>query len=70
MQPFIYHIGTQGQAWGEAEKQQWLAEQSIKRSYQSDVLSQLSELESRLRSFNTVSWIIRRRALAAIRYCY
>jgi hypothetical protein len=46
MQPFIYHIGTQGQAWGEAEKQQWLAEQRIKRSYQSDVLTQLSALES------------------------
>ncbi|OZB43053.1 MAG: peptidase [Alishewanella sp. 34-51-39] len=46
MQPFIYHIGTQGQPWGEAEKQQWLAEQHIKRSYQSDVLSQLSALES------------------------
>lgn len=46
MQPFIYHIGNQGQAWGEAEKQQWLAEQRIKRSYQSDVLSQLSALKS------------------------
>lgn len=46
MQPFIYHIGTEGQPWGEAEKQQWLAEQQIKRAYQTEVLAQLPALAS------------------------
>lgn len=46
MQPFIYHIGTQGQPWGEAEKQKWLAEQQIKRAYQTEVLTQLPALAS------------------------
>ena len=46
MQPFIYHIGTQGQPWSETEKQQWLAEQQIKRAYQTEVLAQLPALTS------------------------
>jgi len=46
MQPFIYHIGTQGQAWGEAEKQQWLAEQRKKRAYQTDVVEMLPALQA------------------------
>ncbi|MFU8784119.1 M14 family metallocarboxypeptidase [Aliidiomarina sp.] len=36
-----YHIGTQGEAWGSEEKQQWLREQKVQRSYQDDVLSEL-----------------------------
>lgn len=44
MQPFIYHIGTPGQPWGQAEQQHWLAEQQLKRSYQVDVLSELAAL--------------------------
>lgn len=44
MQPFIYHIGTQGQPWGEAEQQQWLSEQQHKRAYQTEVLAQLPAL--------------------------
>lgn len=31
-----YHIGTLGEKWGLQEKQQWLAEQNIKRSYQQE----------------------------------
>lgn len=46
MQDHIYHIGTVGQPWGIAEKQQWLSEQQIKRSYQADVLSQLPALSA------------------------
>ncbi len=44
MEPFIYHIGTPGQAWTDTEKKQWLQEQQHKRSYQSEVLAQLPAL--------------------------
>lgn len=40
----MYPIGTPGQPWGEDEKQQWLAMQSVKRSYQEEVLSQLGDV--------------------------
>ena len=36
-----YPIGTPGQPWSEQEKQQWLAAQSVKRSYQQEVLDRL-----------------------------
>jgi hypothetical protein len=39
-----YAIGIQGQKWGEAEKSQWLKVQTIKRSYQDDVLAKLDLL--------------------------
>jgi len=41
----IYHIGTVGQPWGEAEKAQWLSEQSMKRSYFDEVLPAISGLK-------------------------
>ena len=37
----MYPIGTPGQPWGEEEEKQWLAAQSVKRSYADEVLSQL-----------------------------
>ena len=40
----MYPIGTPGQPWGEEEKKQWLAAQSVKRSYADEVLSQLDGL--------------------------
>lgn len=40
---FIYHIGTVGTPWGEAEKQQWLSEQQIKRSYKDEVVKALQQ---------------------------
>jgi hypothetical protein len=40
---FIYHIGTVGTPWGEAEKQQWLSERQIKRSYKDEVLTPLQQ---------------------------
>lgn len=40
-----YHIGTPGEKWQNAEKQQWLAEQSIKRSYQDEVITKLQNLD-------------------------
>ena len=39
-----YPIGTLGIKWGSVEKAQWLALQTIKRSYQADVLSQIEAL--------------------------
>jgi hypothetical protein len=40
----IYHIGTVGQSWGEAEHAQWLSEQSLKRSVFNDVYPVLNAL--------------------------
>ncbi|WP_445776286.1 M14 family metallopeptidase [Shewanella sp.] len=39
-----YHIGTPGQKWTDADKAQWLAQVTIKRSYQDEVVSKLSPL--------------------------
>ncbi|RDV24268.1 peptidase [Alteromonas aestuariivivens] len=38
-----YPIGTPGQPWGEQEKQLWLEQQSIKRSYQQEVVNKLPD---------------------------
>ena len=37
-----YPIGTPGEAWGEKEKAQWKAQQTVKRSYQEEVLNKLN----------------------------
>lgn len=37
-------IGTLGQQWGDAEKAQWFSEQTIKRSYQDEVISKIEAL--------------------------
>lgn len=42
----IYHIGTVGQAWGAAETAQWLSEQSIKRSFFTEVLPAIEALKT------------------------
>ncbi|OZB04864.1 MAG: peptidase [Idiomarina sp. 34-48-12] len=39
-----YPIGTPGQPWGVEEKQQWLTQQSVKRSYFDDVVTQINQL--------------------------
>jgi hypothetical protein len=39
-----YSIGTIGQPWGSKEKQLWLKQQTIKRSYQNEVLAKLGVL--------------------------
>ena len=41
-----YPIGTKGQKWGDNEKQQWLLQQQIKRSYQQQVLDQLPQSQA------------------------
>ena len=43
-----YPIGTPGQAWGEAERAQWLSVQSVQRSYQSHVLDRLTGIDASL----------------------
>jgi len=40
-----YPIGTAGKKWGENEKAEWLAVQSIKRSYSEEVLTKLEALK-------------------------
>lgn len=42
-----YPIGTAGQPWGKAEREQWRSRQSIKRSYASDVLAAVERLRAR-----------------------
>ncbi|WP_076408857.1 M14 family metallocarboxypeptidase [Shewanella sp. UCD-KL12] len=42
-----YSIGTRGQKWGEAEKAQWLKVQTIKRSYQQEVVAKILPLSDR-----------------------
>jgi hypothetical protein len=40
-----YPIGTPGKKWGDAEKAMWYAKQSIKRSYQDDVVTKIDLLK-------------------------
>ncbi|GEK11829.1 M14 family metallopeptidase [Pseudoalteromonas peptidolytica] len=40
-----YPIGTPGVPWGKTEKQQWLERQSVKRSYNDEVVSQIEQLK-------------------------
>jgi hypothetical protein len=42
-----YPIGTAGQPWGDAEREQWRATQQAKRSYADDVLTAIDRLRSR-----------------------
>lgn len=41
----FYRIGTPGEPWGEAEKQQWFESQSVQRSYRDQVLARLDQLD-------------------------
>jgi Protein of unknown function (DUF2817) len=42
-----YPIGTPGLAWGDTERAQWLARQTRKRSYASDVVARIERLSAR-----------------------
>jgi len=42
----VYPIGISGQKWADKEKQQWFNSQSIKRSYQDEVLTKIDALKS------------------------
>jgi len=43
-----YPIGIAGQKWSQAHRSEWLAAQSIKRSYQQEVIDKLSKLADKL----------------------
>lgn len=43
----LYPIGTPNKPWGEEEKQLWLSQQSIKRSYKEEVLSKIEALRDK-----------------------
>lgn len=45
--PAPYPIGTPGRPWGDAEKAEWLSQQTRKRSYADDVLSAIEPLRAR-----------------------
>lgn len=45
---YQYAIGIPGVKWGDAEKKQWLAVQSVKRSYHDEVLAKLSSIPAQL----------------------
>ena len=40
-----YPIGSPNQVWGSVERQQWLAQQTIKRSYKTEVLEKLARVD-------------------------
>ena len=54
-----YPIGTAGKKWGENEKAEWLAVQSIKRSYSEEVLTKLEALKVHLTSSSMALCLIR-----------
>ncbi len=43
----FYPIGTPGHAWGAPEKAQWLARQTVRRSYAAEVLAKIDALRGR-----------------------
>jgi hypothetical protein len=45
--PTPYPIGTPGLPWGDAERAQWLAQQTSKRSYANDVVARIDRLSAR-----------------------
>ena len=45
--PAVYPIGTPGTPWGDAERAEWLSQQTRQRSYESEVLSVIERLRSR-----------------------
>ncbi len=53
MSDSVYSIGTKGQAWTDEEKGLWLEEQTIKRSYQEEVLAKLELLTA---SFDMIQY--------------
>ncbi|PKI14790.1 M14 family metallopeptidase [Colwellia sp. 12G3] len=53
MSDSVYSIGTQGQAWADTEKALWHTKQSIKRSYQDEVLAKLELLTA---SFDMIQY--------------
>ena len=65
----FYSIGTPGQAWGVAEREQWRAHQVRRRSYADDVLSALDALRANfdVKPYGEVAYADERFALFALR---
>ncbi|RDZ28172.1 M14 family metallopeptidase [Lysobacter silvisoli] len=65
----FYPIGTPGQAWGAAERAQWLASQRRQRSYADDVLSRIDGLRERfdVQQYGELDYAPERFPLYAIR---
>ena len=62
-------IGTPGVKWGDAEKATWLSQQSVKRSYQEEVLSKLEPLKKRfdVEQYGSLSQDVDRYPLFAVK---
>lgn len=65
----VYAIGVKGQKWGDAEKAQWLNGQSIKRSYQDEVLVKILALKDRfdIEQYGALSYDVERYPLYAVK---
>ncbi|QSX32292.1 M14 family metallocarboxypeptidase [Shewanella avicenniae] len=64
-----YPIGTPGVAWGEQEKQQWRASQTVKRSYQTQVVDKIAALSDsfELVRYGALSYDVARYPLLALK---
>jgi hypothetical protein len=58
MSTHFYRIGTQGQAWGDAERAAWRQQTSIQRTYAEEVLAKLDPLKQDfdVRSYGALSY--------------
>ncbi|MCK8046001.1 M14 family metallocarboxypeptidase [Shewanella sp. 1CM18E] len=65
----VYAIGVKGQKWGDAEKAQWLNVQSVKRSYQDEVLVKVQALKERfdVEQYGALSYDAERYPLFAVK---
>lgn len=64
-----YPIGTPGEPWGEKQKAQWLASQTIKREYQTEVLDKIMPLQDQfdIKQYGALPYDQARYPLFAIR---
>ncbi|MCL1146683.1 M14 family metallocarboxypeptidase [Shewanella marinintestina] len=65
----VYAIGVKGQKWGDAEKAQWINVQSIKRSYQDEVLVKVQALKDLfdVEQYGALSYDVERYPLLAVK---
>lgn len=64
-----YPIGTPGKVWGPEEKAQWLANQTIKRSYQQEVVAKIESLKKHfdVEQYGSLSYDFNKYPLYAIK---
>ncbi|ABZ76185.1 zinc carboxypeptidase-related protein [Shewanella halifaxensis HAW-EB4] len=69
MEQQAYSIGVKGKKWGDAEKAQWFNAQSIKRSYQDEVVSKILALKDRfdVEQYGALSYDAKRYPLFAVK---